>query len=82
MLGWCLQAASDEPDLVSAARNTWVLVHGNHVAVSLELVDHAQNLPEQAYLPAHRLLCGCPKEGPDGQSENTASSAHIGESVT
>lgn len=82
MLGCCLQAASDEPDLVSAARNTWVLVHGNHVVVIVEPVDHAKILPEQAYLPAHRLLCGCPEEGPDGQSENTESLAHVGESDT
>lgn len=74
MMGRHLQVASDEPDLVPAARNAGVLVHGHHVAVSAEFVDHAQNLPQEVDLTAHGLLRGRPKEGPDSQSESATSS--------
>ncbi len=71
MMGKHLQAASDEPDLIPAARRSRVLIHGNHVSVSLEFLSGSQNLPQQADLTAHRLLCGRPEERPDSQSESS-----------
>lgn len=71
MIGRRLQIPSDEPDLIPAAGNTRVFVHGDHKAVGAEVVGHAQNLPQQADLMAHCLLCGRPKERPAGQSEST-----------
>lgn len=73
MIGGFLQVASDEPNLIPAANNARVLVHGHHVGVGAELTGHAQNLPQQADLVTDRLLCGCPKEGPDSQSESSTS---------
>lgn len=76
MMGRRLQVASDEPDLVPAVGYARVLVHSDHVVVSAEFVGDAENLPQQADLTGHRLLCGCPKERPDSQSESRTSSTH------
>lgn len=81
-LRWCegakddagyLLVTSDQPYLISPSDDTGVLVHGNHVSISAELICHAHNLPEQADLVTDRLL-GCrPKECPDIQSESSKS---------
>lgn len=74
MMGRRLQIPSDEPDLIPAAGNTRVLVHGDHKAAGADVIGHAHNFPQQADLTAHRLLCGRPKERPVSQSESTTSS--------
>lgn len=71
MIGRRLQIPSDEPDLIPAAGNTRVFVHGNHKAVRAEVVGHTHNLPQQTDLTAHRLFCGRPKKCPASQSEST-----------
>ena len=76
MIEELLQVTSDEPDLVPAAGNAGVLVHGNHVVVSAEVVGDANYLPQLADLTTHRLLCGRPKEWPVKQSESITSSIH------
>lgn len=72
-----LQAPSDEPDLVPATGNARVLVRGHHEGIGAEVVRHAQDLPQQADLAAHRLLRGRPIERPVGQSESTASVSQL-----
>lgn len=78
MSGGCdlLQAAPDEPDLIPAPGSARIVVNSNHVSVTPELVGGAHDLPQQADLTTHRLLCGRPKERPVSQSESTASSTH------
>lgn len=76
-MGGYLQVASDEPDLIPAADDAGVLVHGDRVGVAAELTGHAHNLPQQADLVTDRLLRGRPKEGPDHQSESSTSQTHI-----
>lgn len=76
MMGKHLQVTSDEPDLVPAVGNAGVLVHGDHVVVSAEVVGDAHYLPQLADLTTHRLLCGRPKEWPVKQSESITSSIH------
>lgn len=71
MMGRRLRAASDEPDLVSAAGGARVLVHSHHVVISPQLVADAQDLPQQSNLTAHRDLGGRPEKRPDGQSQST-----------
>lgn len=62
--GRSLRVSADEPDLIAAPRRPGVVVHGHHVAVSAEEVSGVQKLPEEADLPAHRLLGGRPEERP------------------
>lgn len=76
MMGEDLQVTSDEPDLIPAARHAGVLVHGNDVVVSAEVVGDANDLPQLVDLMTHRLLCGRPKERPVNQSEIITSSIH------
>lgn len=76
MMGSHLRVAPDEPDLVPATGNARVLVNSNHVAVTTELVGGTHDLPQQADLTTHRLLCGRPEERPVSQSESTTSSIH------
>lgn len=68
-MGRRLQAASHEPDLVPAAGDGGVLVHGHHVVVSPQLIADAQDLPQQSNLTTHSDLSGRPEKRPDSQSE-------------
>lgn len=74
--GWCLQAASEEPDLIPATRDPRILVHGHHVVVSAQLIVATQDLPQQSDLMTHCDFCGGTEKWPDSQSERRVSANH------
>lgn len=67
MMGTCLQVPFEEPDLVPASGDARVLVRGDHVPVSADVVGDTQYPPQQADLTGHGLLCCHPEERPDRQ---------------